>query len=82
MVKKFGIVLACLFLTACMPSFDTHEKIESLSEPAEVITRKRSNDLTNLPPLDGPKIPIALYRFPDLTGQRKPSQNFARVWIF
>ena len=79
MVRLFGIVLACLMLAACMPTSDTREKIDAMSEPAEVITRKRSNDLVNLPKLDGPKIPIAVCRFPDMTGQRKPAQNFASL---
>lgn len=79
MVRLFGIVLACIMLAACMPTSDTREKIEAMSEPAEIITRKRSNELVNLPAIDGPKIPIAVYRFPDLTGQRKPAQNFASL---
>jgi curli production assembly/transport component CsgG len=79
MVRLFGIVLACITLAACMPTSDTREKIEAMSEPAEIITRKRSNELVNLPAIDGPKIPIAVYRFPDLTGQRKPAQNFASL---
>jgi curli production assembly/transport component CsgG len=33
----------------------------------------------NLPGVDGPVIPIAVYRFPDLTGQRKPATNFASL---
>lgn len=79
MVRLFGIVLASMLLAACTAETNTREKIEAMSEPAEVITRKRSNELVNLPPLDGPKIPIAVYRFPDMTGQRKPATNFASL---
>jgi curli production assembly/transport component CsgG len=79
MVRAFGIILATLLLAACTAETNTREKIEAMSEPAEIITRKRSNELVNLPPLDGPKIPIAVYRFPDMTGQRKPASNFASL---
>ena len=74
------MIFASLLLAGCVLELDnTRGKLDSIVEPAEIITRKRSNDLVNLPPLDGPKIPIAVYRFPDLTGQRKPSQNFANL---
>ena len=79
MVRILGIVLASMLLAACTAETNTREQIEAISEPAEIITRKRSNELVNLPPLDGPKIPIAVYRFPDLTGQRKPATNFASL---
>jgi len=35
--------------------------------------------LKNLPELDQPKISIAVYRFQDLTGQRKPSTKFSQL---
>ena len=35
--------------------------------------------LKNLPELDQPKITIAVYRFSDLTGQRKPSTKFSQL---
>jgi len=78
-VKLFGMILASMLLAGCTVETNTKERIEELSEPAEIITRKRSNDLVNLPKLDGPRIPIAVYRFPDLTGQRKPATNFASL---
>mgnify|MGYP003349139918 CR=1 FL=1 len=78
MVKIFGMIFASLLLAGCVLELDnTRGKLDSIVEPAEIITRKRSNDLVNLPPLDGPKIPIAVYRFPDLTGQRKATGNYA-----
>jgi len=79
MVRALGVIIASLMLASCATQENTKERIEAMSEPAEIITRKRSNDLVNLPPLDGPKIPIAVYRFPDMTGQRKPATNFASL---
>jgi curli production assembly/transport component CsgG len=79
MVKKFGMILATLLLAGCSPSQVTKESIELAAEAAEVITAKRFNELVNLPGVDGPVIPIAVYRFPDLTGQRKPATGFASL---
>jgi curli production assembly/transport component CsgG len=67
-----------LLLTGCS-SETVKERIEVASEEPEILTKKRYNELANLPALDGPPIPIAVYRFPDLTGQRKPAQNFASL---
>jgi len=79
MVKILGVVVASIILASCATRENTKERIEAMSEPAEIITRKRSNGLVNLPPLDGPKIPIAVYRFPDMTGQRRATTNFASL---
>lgn len=35
--------------------------------------------LTDIPDLDGPKIPIAVYQFTDKTGQRKPNERFSQL---
>ena len=48
-------------------------------DKAEVITNKRFNQLLNMTPPDGPIIPIAVYRFNDLTGQRKPNNSYASL---
>lgn len=79
MVKKFLFVIFAGLLLASCSSETVQERIEASSEAPEVITKRRYNDLINLPPLDGPLIPIAVYRFPDLTGQRKPAANFASL---
>ena len=80
MVKRiFGIIFASVFLAACSPDTVTRETIEAAAEAPEIITHKRFNELVNLAPPDGPKIPIAVYRFPDLTGQRKPASSFASL---
>lgn len=77
MVRALLINLT-LILTGCS-SETVKERIEVASEEPEILTKKRYNELINLPALDGLPIPIAVYRFPDLTGQRKPAQNFASL---
>jgi curli production assembly/transport component CsgG len=79
MVKIFGMILATILLAGCTAESVTKESIEARAEAPEVITTKRFNELVNLPGVDGPVIPIAVYRFPDLTGQRKPAANFASL---
>ena len=74
------ILLLCstLLLSAC--AIDTvSDRIDDIVENPELITKKRYNDLINLPAIKGNIIPIAVYKFPDLTGQRKPASNFASL---
>lgn len=35
--------------------------------------------ISEIPELDGPKIPIAVYEFTDKTGQRKPNERFSQL---
>jgi curli production assembly/transport component CsgG len=74
-----AILLSLTLLLSGCSSETVKERIEIASEEPEILTKKRYNDLVNLPSLDGPPIPVAVYRFPDLTGQRKPAQNFASL---
>jgi len=76
---KYGVVLAGLLLAGCVPELATKESIEAAAEQPEIITNKRFNELANLKGVDGDIIPIAVYRFPDMTGQRKPAANFASL---
>ena len=78
-MKVIAVTLASMTVLGCVATTDTRQKIDAMSEGPEIITARRYNELVNLPPIDGPKIPIAVYRFPDLTGQRKPTQNFASL---
>lgn len=72
------ILLSCtLILSSC--SETVTDRIGSVSEQPEILTKRRYNELINLPPIEGPVVPVAVYRFPDLTGQRKPAQNFASL---
>jgi curli production assembly/transport component CsgG len=74
-----AILLSLTLILSGCSSETIKERIEIASEEPEILTKKRYNDLVNLPSLDGPPIPVAVYRFPDLTGQRKPAQNFASL---
>jgi curli production assembly/transport component CsgG len=66
-----------LILASC--SETVTDRLNNISEQPEILTKKRYNDLINLSPIEGSVIPVAVYRFPDLTGQRKPTQNFASL---
>ena len=79
MVKYIMVLAVALALAGCAgDGVSTKNSIEPIVDSPEVIkTSKRFNELTNLAPPDGPKIPIAVYKFADLTGQRKPMQNYA-----
>jgi len=78
MVKYVAIVLS-LFLAGCTANDITKDKIEAEVDAPEIITRKRFNELVNVPPPSGEVIPIAVYRFQDMTGQRKPNNNYASL---
>lgn len=74
-----SILLSLILVISGCSSETVKERIEVASEEPEILTKKRYNELVNLPALNGSPIPIAVYRFPDLTGQRKPAQNFASL---
>jgi curli production assembly/transport component CsgG len=79
-MKRLWIaIFAGMLVASCSGQGVTTKKtIEPYAEAPEPIkTSKRFNELINLTPPDGPRIPIAVYKFADLTGQRKPTQNYA-----
>jgi curli production assembly/transport component CsgG len=79
-LKKLWIaIFSGMLVASCAgEGVSTKKSIEPNVEAPEVIkTSKRFNELVNLTPPDGPRIPIAVYKFADLTGQRKPMQNYA-----
>jgi curli production assembly/transport component CsgG len=80
-VRILLVLLASFAVAACQPPKSRQQKIEPKLEEsgAEIITKKRINELANVPALDGPSIPIAVYKFNDMTGQRKPAQSFASL---
>ena len=57
----------------------THNHYSEFSEKPFVESPVTSELLHSIPDLDQPKITIAVYSFPDRTGQRKPSQKFSQL---
>lgn len=73
-MKKILVLLPLLVLTACAGGF--HPSLNQsylLRGDAKVTPFANPKLFENLPELDGPPIPIAIYSFTDRTGQRKPS---------
>jgi curli production assembly/transport component CsgG len=81
MVKSgfIGTVIATLLLCGCAGQDIDSKKIEESVDAPQIITTKRFNEIANIKGPAGPRIPIAVYRFNDLTGQRKPSNSFASL---
>jgi curli production assembly/transport component CsgG len=79
MVKYMTIAL-CLALGGCAgKQVTTQVSIEKEVDEPEIITHKRFNEIVNIPPPDSEPIPIAVYRFQDMTGQRKPNNSYASL---
>jgi curli production assembly/transport component CsgG len=65
-------LLAIVLLTGCAGNLNN----QKWSEP-QVAGNPTRSVLDSTPPLDGPKITIAVYGFQDKTGQRKPNNKFS-----
>ena len=78
MVKYVAIVLA-LLLTGCTGKQVTQASIEKEIDEPVIITHKRFNEIVNITPPSEDPIPIAVYRFQDMTGQRKPHNSYASL---
>ena len=50
-----------------------------IGEPPSVQSSPIPMQMSAVPPIDGPKITIAVYQFMDKTGQRKPADNIANL---
>ncbi|OUW61437.1 MAG: hypothetical protein CBD63_01685 [Candidatus Pelagibacter sp. TMED203] len=75
MLKKILLLLGVLFLTGCSTSskFILHGSLPyAEGTPTTEL-------LMAVPELDQPVITIAVYKFPDRTGQRKPSTRFSQL---
>jgi curli production assembly/transport component CsgG len=79
MVKHSIIILALLLGGCAGKQITTESTIEKEVDAPEIIVRKRFNEIANLPEPDSPAIPIAVYRFQDMTGQRKPNNSYASL---
>jgi curli production assembly/transport component CsgG len=77
---KYGLIALCLLLGGCAgKNITTQAAIESEVDAPEIIVRKRFNEIVNIQEPDGPILPIAVYRFQDMTGQRKPNNSYASL---
>ena len=77
---KYAVVALCLVLGGCAgKQITTQAVIEAEVDAPEVITHKRFNEIVNIKPPEGEPIPIAVYRFQDMTGQRKPNNSYASL---
>ena len=74
--KKLGIIEMKVKLAK---NKQAGELILEFSEKPFVETPVTSELLINIPDLDQPKITIAVYSFPDRTGQRKPNSKFSQL---
>lgn len=77
-MKILAILTALAMLGGCAmnPSLQTLEDVAISPTLQESPIQKRMEDV---PPVDGPKITIAVYGFNDKTGQRKPSDMIASL---
>jgi curli production assembly/transport component CsgG len=77
---KYAVIALALLLGGCAgKQVTTQETIEQEIDEPEILTRKRFNEIVNLPAPAGEVVPIAVYRFQDMTGQRKPNNNYASL---
>ena len=75
---KFIIFALSLLLAGCAYNIPIDDKRNELKTDAPVpIYKKRKNELTNITSPDSDPIPVAVYKFGDLTGQRRPNDRFA-----
>lgn len=72
MLKRlFPIIAISILVAGCQTTKTVSEQPELAPAPVPVIAE--------IPELDGPKIPIAVYEFTDKTGQRKPNERFSQL---
>jgi len=78
---RYAFLMVCAFaLAGCTGNKITSSKdLENQVDKAEVITTKRFNELINMPAVSSDPIPVAVYKFSDMSGQRKPSSNYASL---
>ena len=76
-MKTILVILLGLIISGCAANKDIEINKGKLPYIEATTTKEK---LKAIPKLDGqPKITIAVYRFSDLTGQRKPSTKFSQL---
>lgn len=76
-MKKILASIGVLLLIAGCNSVPNDYRDELKTEQPTPIYKKRQNELINLRAPEGSPVPVAVYKFGDLTGQRKPNDRFA-----
>ena len=76
-MKKILVAGLAILLAGCNSLSTNDYRDELKTEQPTPIYKKRFNELINLQPPNSDPIPIAVYKFSDLTGQRKPNDRFA-----
>ena len=71
MKRLLVILTTILLLSGCAT-------VPNIQDPKLSIS-KLQQKFKDMPPLDGPKITVAVYSFSDKTGQRKPSDKFSQL---
>jgi curli production assembly/transport component CsgG len=74
MLKNILAICVCSLLIGCA----NHAGINGYTDP-ELSPAPLQQKFQEIPPLDGPKITIAVYSFTDKTGQRKPNDKFSSL---
>lgn len=74
MLKNIIVICVCSVLIGCAK----HAGINGYTQP-ELAPAPLHQKFQEIPPLDGPKITIAVYSFTDKTGQRKPNDKFSSL---
>ena len=74
--KAIRTIIVLIFLSGCA---STNGNYAEFSEKPFLENPATSELLFALPDLDQPKITIAVYSFPDRTGQRKPNDKFSQL---
>jgi len=75
-MKTLLVILLGLIISGCAANKNIEITKGKLPYIEATTTKEK---LRAIPNLDQPKITIAVYRFSDLTGQRKPSTNFSQL---
>jgi curli production assembly/transport component CsgG len=76
-MKRLLASVGALLLIAGCSSVPNDYRDELKTEQPTPIYKKRQNELINLRAPEGAPVPVAVYKFGDLTGQRKPNDRFA-----
>ena len=76
MTKILTTIIVLIFLSGCA---STNGNYSEFSEKPFIESPATSELLHAIPDLDQPKITIAVYSFPDRTGQRKPNPKFSQL---